>query len=82
MNPKYVKPSDPDRVFEIGGIKIVRIARTIYFYTSHMIHPMFTRKFGDVSEASNNFVILRGCLQRIKWQKIKRSKWQRFREWF
>ena len=79
MTPKHIKASEPDRVFDIGRIKIARIGSTIYLYNTRRIHPLMTQKFGTDNDAMVQFTVLKNILIDIGKQG---SLWQRLKELF
>jgi len=78
MTPKYIRQEKPENEYIIGGIRIIRIGRTIYLYTPPSIHPLMTRKFGDERVSIRNFRVLKTGLDMI-WK--KESVYTRFLGW-
>ena len=76
--PKYVKSSEPDRILELGAIKLNRIGSTIYLYVKGFVHPVMTRKCGDDTTARDVFYRLKKGLLSIVW--TGKSRWEKFKE--
>lgn len=57
--PKHIKTPDPDSEYVQGHIRLIRLGSAIYLYLKGHVHPMMTRKCGDVVVAKNVFFQLR-----------------------
>lgn len=86
MMPKFIKPAEKDREFELGAIRLVRIKSTLYLYIKGFVHPKMTQKCGDDTTAKNLFYQMKMSLNHIYDAGVrlfkKRSPTQRLRDWF